>query len=189
MGRKYRTIETDFLGLEVSGTGKINSKLKGNKNELECAKMLEEWTGVRFARVPSSGGLRWANTANACGDLICEDQDFDFPFAVETKHLKSLTITATLRKNSQILSIYQQAIRDAIRASKCPMMCLRSNGMKKRSFIIFVPFYLHDHGVVPLCTGEGPIYGYDSDDLLKNVNFEQLRERGNIWNNRKYKLT
>ena len=33
-------------------------------NELKAAKWLTKWTGCPFTRTPSSGGLRWKNTAN-----------------------------------------------------------------------------------------------------------------------------
>lgn len=187
MGREKRTIETDFLGIEVIGKKKkINSKVKGNANELECAKFLHKWTGVKFSRVPSSGGLRWQDTVNACGDLICQDQDFLFDFAVETKHLKSLTFSRNLRENSSIFRIHLQAVRDAERARKCPMMCLRKNGMEAQRYVVYVPFKIeglsiYSEGTTLVNKTPTELYGYLSDYLMRKSNFDDINKLASKW--------
>ena len=62
-----RRVDTDLFGAKEQS---INSKVKGNNNELKAAKWLTKWTGCPFTRTPSSGGLRWKNTANVCGDVV-----------------------------------------------------------------------------------------------------------------------
>ncbi len=170
MRRKIRTIETDVFGYEVQ-ENPINSKKKGDKNERTAAKWLSEWTGVPFTRVPRSGGLRWKNTANVCGDVVCEDQDFKFPFVVETKHLKRITFTKYLRGNSRIYSIFEQVKEDAQRADKLPLMILRKDGMPAGTYVVFFTFTLS--GVVEVCSG-GSLYGYNSQEILSNVKFVEL---------------
>lgn len=113
----------------------VNSKVKGNRNELRLAKKLTEWTGHEFTRIPQSGGLRWKNLENICGDLISTNKDFDFPFVIETKHLKSFTSPRILAKNSAIYSIWRQVKDDSERYKaatdeiKHPLLFLRKNGM------------------------------------------------------------
>ena len=51
-----RRVDTDLFGAKEQS---INSKVKGNNNELKAAKWLTKWTGCPFTRTPSSGGLRW----------------------------------------------------------------------------------------------------------------------------------
>lgn len=133
-----RTIVDDILGTRPS-LNRINSKNKGNRNEVVAAKWLEKWTGEGFARTPSSGGLRWgADAAFACGDVVCKNQNFDFKFAIETKHLKAVEFKAYLSKRSKVYTIFQQAQRDADRAGKLPMLMLRTNGMDVGKFHIFM---------------------------------------------------
>lgn len=180
-----RTYITDFLGIEVKEQNpKINSRTKGMTNERDCAKVLEKWAGVPFARVPSSGGLRWKDTVNACGDLICQDQNFDFPFSVETKHLKNLNVTAILRENSFIFTIYQQALRDSQRAEKCPMLILRKNGMKKGEYVVYFPFDIYNlftksKGKDPI--SEHTLYGYLSKELFTKMGYEEIKNKAKEW--------
>jgi len=140
-----RTIEEDLFGGKMKQP--INQKQKGNRNELMLTKLLTEWTGHEFVRVPRSGGLRWKNTANICGDVISTDPLFDFPYNVETKHLKSLgfnykdTLNCSLfrlRSNSVILSIFKQADVDASRSGKKPILIIRHNDMPKNEYILFI---------------------------------------------------
>ena len=81
------------LKTEVFGgvENKFQSRAKGNRNELVLAKLLTEWTGVKFERTPRSGGLHWP-AEFACGDVVCISKTFTFPFSVETKHYKNLGI-------------------------------------------------------------------------------------------------
>lgn len=106
---------------------KINSKRKGNKNENSLAKFLTIWTNYEFTRIPQSGGLRWINTQNICGDLISTEPNFYFPFTIETKHLK--TYSDLSNKKSKIFSIWKQILRDSDRDKKYPALFLRKNYM------------------------------------------------------------
>ena len=169
-----RRIEHDIFGFKPRREG-INSKQKGNRNELEVCKWLEKWTGEPFTRVPSSGGMRWKNAPNVCGDVVCEDIDFNFAFSVETKHLKKIPLEGDLLERSKVFTIMQQAISDAERANKKPMLILRSNGMPKGKYIVF--FQLEDVkllGMPELVSAGGSIeldiflHGYASDSLLES---------------------
>lgn len=175
MARK-RTIVTDIFGMPTEPS--INQKLKGNKNELVAAKFLTKWTGVEFVRTPSSGGRRLRNAKNFCGDVVCCDDDYDFPMAVETKHLKQVYITETLRTNSEIYKIWKQAERDGRRAGKHPMLMLRQNGMKAGTFYCFVSrpvsLFFTERGARVISNGDG-IVGFHSDTLSTFPFDEKLR--------------
>ena len=177
--RKQRTIETDIFGLPVGGSIKINSKKKGDNNERVASYWLEKWTGVPFSRTPSSGGLRFKNASIVCGDVVCQDEDFDFLFVVETKHLKGLTITKNLRSNSGVYKIWEQCSRDATRAGKESMLLLRRNGMKKGEYYVFfdnkVQQHLLDIDVISYGKkGDQELFGYLSSDILKYVTYSGL---------------
>ena len=102
-------IDTTLFGT-VHRTKKINSKIKGNRSELVVTKLLTEWTGHEFVRVPQSGGLRWKDRSDICGDVINNDRDFDFPFSIEAKSYKNVGLASEmpqeLRKNSVIYTFF-----------------------------------------------------------------------------------
>ncbi len=162
-------IEHDALGKKKAC---INSKIKGNKNELAAAKFMTKWTGVKFARTPGSGGLRWVNSAAVCGDITCEDQDYKFPFTIEAKAYKKVGLTLN-RKNSKIFTFWEQAKADAKRAKKLPMLLVRINGMPKDEFVVYVK--CGDKSYLELeCTAHyvgGGLIGFYTSTLLKWVKF------------------
>lgn len=153
----------------------INSRTKGIKNERDLAKALEKWTGKKFARVPSSGGLRWTNTVNACGDLIAQDKDFNFPFSIETKHYKKITVTETLRSNSKIFTFWEQAVRDANRANKLSILFVKGN--YQRGWYVFIKSGIISKGIPVISSGKAKdgtiIDGYESS-VFFNYSYKKL---------------
>lgn len=139
MKPRKRNVVEDIFGNRVR-RATINGKQKGNKNERDCAKMLERWTGVPFTRTPSSGGLRLKNAPNFCGDVVCAEASFYFPFAIETKHLKNFQVvllkSGELRERSQVKTIWAQCQRDATRAKKQGMCLLRTNNMASGTYVV-----------------------------------------------------
>lgn len=116
---------------------KVNSRTKGAKNERNLCKALELWTGEEFTRVPASGGLRWINTQNICGDVICTNNDFNFPLSIETKHYKAFKLDLRREKNALLWKCWEQCKSDAERSKKVPVMFLRENGMSKNTWLVF----------------------------------------------------
>lgn len=151
----------------------VNSKSKGDRNEVVAAKFLSLWTGYTFKRVPRSGGLGWGRSF-AVGDVVCITENVNFPFAVETKHYKDIVLTGSLRQNSIVHRFWLQAKRDADIACKEPLLMLRCNGMASGKFIIFfsskVVFSLLASCRVS-CIASGVfdgvvLQGYDSNDVI-----------------------
>lgn len=134
-----RTAIEDILGI-TAGKASINQKQKGNVNERAAAKWLSKWTGSHFARTPSSGGLRWKNTPDVCGDVLCTDKEFPWDWAVETKHLAEFKIIPVLTYRSKIKTVWEQCKRDAARAHRQPLLMIRKNGMKAGTFYMFFEF-------------------------------------------------
>jgi hypothetical protein len=161
-----KPIDEELLGITHRAQA-INSKRKGNKNELRLAKMISAWTGSEFTRVPQSGGLRWSNTQNICGDIISTSPTFVFPFVIETKHYKDIPLKGSLRANSIVYKFWKQVCRDAERANRLPMLILRANYWK--DYVIF----LDENIVVPLKPDYYgySITGYHSSEFLTNVEY------------------
>lgn len=175
-----RNIESDIFG-ESDSKKTINQRRKGQTNEKAVCKLLAAWTGQEFARIPASGGLRWKHTANIAGDVLCTNTAFFFPFTIETKHLKDFTVTAKLRENSKVFTIWQQAERDGLRANRIPILIVNKNYSegrgrgKKTSYFIFMDKRLHE--VLPvtikwnyISIGEKDmrvLYGFKSDQFFQ----------------------
>lgn len=122
--------------------GRINSKAKGSKNERDVCKWWKDWTGYEFSRVPSSGGLRWSRTTDTTGDILCSDQKhyLRFPFSIECKNYKDINFEHILlgNKNVKVLQFWEQAVGDAERGGKLPILMMRYNGMKKGDYFFVV---------------------------------------------------
>ena len=109
---------------------KINSKHKGNRAELEIAKILTERFDMPFARVGVSSGARVTNTrlpdhavGVMSGDIIVPKN-----FAFGTIEVKSRKSAVNYRsKNKELDAIIDQAEADAKRTFKPPLICIKAN--------------------------------------------------------------
>lgn len=185
MLKQRRRVEHDLLGKKRVSKG-INSKDKGNRGEWAAAKWLTQWTGHKFARTPGSGGLRWVDNDLVCGDLVCEEKNYYFPFTIEVKNYKSFGLTSYLRKNSIIYKWWEQAKEDAERAEKIPLLLIRKNGMPKGEFYLVMYLRMGNYvdGVdLPGAWGDD-IMIFKGTDILEFSNFtnfiKKLQEHGHI---------
>lgn len=124
-----RSFKEIALG-EPGSKKRVNSKVKGNKNEVEVAKAISKWTGVPFRRTPASGAihvpLHWLS-----GDIFCAMDNFKFPFSVETKHYKKVS-------PKLVEKWWKQTCVDAERVNKIPMLIYRANGWPKKEWCIHI---------------------------------------------------
>lgn len=119
----------------------INSKKKGNRNERKLGKLWQAWTGWEFNRVPASGGLRWKKSDNITGDIICTEPGImNFKFSIETKSYKDLDFHNLVNGNKicNVAGFWEQAMDDANRGSKIPILFMRSNGMKSGMYFVII---------------------------------------------------
>ena len=129
-------------------TKRINSKRKGNRAELELAKILTEHFGVPFARVGVASGARVKNTTlpeNAIGvmtgDLIPPP---GFRFSIESKSEKvDIDLLATSVLFDKWLT---QATNDASSISKIPMLCWKRY---RKGWIVAIPSKTFKNGNLP----------------------------------------
>lgn len=176
-----KAIDEELFGIIHRGQ-KINSKRKGNSNELNVANLLSQWTKEEFVRIPGSGNIRWQNRMNVCGDLICTNNNFDFPFSVETKAYKNMGLAvyapSDLRKNSVIYTFFEQCERDAKAAKKIPFLIVRQNGMPAGQYYIFLHMTLMQimkiyNYITPKYEGE--LLGFKSKEFFEKVSLETLK--------------
>lgn len=129
-------VYNDLFGIPER-VGKINSKRKGNSNEYQLALWLTKWVGTKFGRVPASGGLRWQGESRFIGDVVAQDEKFNFPFTVETKSYNALRLKNG-NFSKKVLKFWEQCLEDCIRSKKLPMLAMRENGMTKDTWYIFM---------------------------------------------------
>ncbi len=137
--------------MDVFGTApkrRIDSRRKGAENEVIVAKLFTSWVGEPFQRVPSSGGLRWADGRGVTGDLV-PPVGSPFPFLVETKHLKKVHLPNKLSARSRLLTLYEQPVRDVLRLAteknepmKIPLALFRENYQEKGVYYALLPEYV-----------------------------------------------
>lgn len=164
---------------------KINSKRKGDRNELNVTHLLQEWTGHEFARVPKSGGLQWKKRVDVCGDVInVEDEIFNFPYSVETKFYKNLGLKQTapyIRANSVVYKFLRQCTQDAISAGKKPFLMIRENGMAKDEYYIFFSLAFSEYvewmryTTAQFIGWNQDIIGFRSTVFFKDISYETFK--------------
>ena len=122
---------------------KINSKKKGNRVELEMAKLLSKRFAGTFKRVPMSGAFGTINANNELredvmeilsGDLICPD---GFRFSVEVKSRLDFNFWDMLadETENEIDNWIKQAEGDAKLSKKEPLIIFKANNRKP--FVLF----------------------------------------------------
>lgn len=73
-----------------SDRSRKNSRVKGNRGELDVAKVFSMWCGELVRRTPGSGGWGGAKEFGTTADLVCTKKAF--PFHVEVKHREGWTL-------------------------------------------------------------------------------------------------
>jgi len=120
---------------------KVNGKKKGNRNELELSKLLTSRFGKPFSRSVGSGN-RWSQTMLSeqakqvfSGDIVVPE---DFGFAIESKGgYDSIDMSSVfMRGNSELDGFLEQAMSDARRSGRKPMMCWKKTRKPWLAFLI-----------------------------------------------------
>lgn len=118
----------------------MNSKRKGNRFELAVSKWLTSWSGFKFQRTPYSGANHF--NRELASDIMCADPKHQFRcmISVECKSYKDIKFEHILlgNKGCDINKFWDQASRDAKRAHKAPILCMRYNAMPKGEFFFVI---------------------------------------------------
>lgn len=121
-----------------------NSKRKGNKFELKVSKWFTQWTSYKFGRTPYSGANH--QSRDLASDIMCQDEKHAHrcKISVECKNYKEIKFEHILlgNKRCDILKFWGQASKDAKRANKVPILCMRYNSMPSEEFFFVVDYKL-----------------------------------------------
>lgn len=135
---------------------RINSKQKGNRAELECAKIFNKrFPDYTFKRVPQSGAIfGQSNKENTekideeikitlSGDIICP---LNFKFSIEHKAYNEADFWGLFNESSDLHNWMKQCKADAVFVGKEPMLIVKYNNKKR---IVFTRFkfdnYIFEH--------------------------------------------
>ena len=165
----------------------INSKKKGNKFELSVSKWLTKWTGYKFERNRAGSGA-WHSNRDATSDITCVDPKHQHRcrISVECKSYKDIKFEHVLlgNKGCDIEKFWSQAVKDAHRASKFPILCMRYNSMPREEFFFAVPFSIYDefsdihckaHMILGLETGE-KIVIFMASDVIREIDYKAIHK-------------
>ena len=125
--------------------GKINSKAKGNANENECVKILNERFGEgKFKRSPSSGAFvggqnreRSENLSEEAKVTLASDiiTPTNFRFIIEHKAYKDVSFWDLFNESSNFFKWFEQVQGDAIFAKREPILIVKFNRKSRIAFI------------------------------------------------------
>lgn len=125
--------------------GKIQSKKKGNRVELELAKIFEKRFGKgKFKRTPMSGAYTGGSNRELSENLSMEAKitlasdiitPINFRFTLESKGYESASFWDLFNKSSDIHQWFEQASNDASFVEKEPMIVVKYNRKKRIAYI------------------------------------------------------
>lgn len=81
--KAQREPQTSIAKVE-SDRSRKNSRVKGNRGELDVAEMFSKWSGEIVKRTPGSGGWGGSAEFGTTADLVCKKKAF--PYHIEVKH-------------------------------------------------------------------------------------------------------
>jgi hypothetical protein len=140
-----------------SDRGRKNSRLKGNRGELDVAKVFSKWCGELVRRTPGSGGWGGAKEFGTTADLVCSNKAF--PFHVECFTGDTLVLTADgyrpiseIEIGDMVMSHTGRWRRVSDKHERVAQVKLLDHGASTESISVTAdhPFETFDGGWIPL---------------------------------------
>lgn len=170
-----------------------NSKKKGSRFELKVSKWFTKWTSFKFGRTPYSGANHQSRDLSS--DIMCQDERHAHrcKISVECKNYKEIKFEHILlgNKGCDILKFWEQASKDAKRANKVPILCMRYNSMPSEEFFFVVGknlssvFYKPLFDKAPIMVIGVPkideiLYVFMASDILKNISYKLVHKQAKL---------
>jgi hypothetical protein len=170
-----------------------NSKKKGSRFELKVSKWFTKWTSFKFGRTPYSGANHQSRDLSS--DIMCQDERHAHrcKISVECKNYKEIKFEHILLGNKvcDILKFWEQASKDAKRANKVPILCMRYNSMPSEEFFFVVGkklssvFYKPLFDKAPIMVIDVPkigeiLYVFMASDILKNISYKLVHKQAKL---------
>lgn len=170
-----------------------NSKKKGSRFELKVSKWFTQWTSFKFGRTPYSGANHQSRDLSS--DIMCQDERHAHrcKISVECKNYKEIKFEHILlgNKGCDILKFWEQSSKDAKRANKVPILCMRYNSMPSEEFFFVVGknlssvFYKPLFDKAPIMVIDVPkideiLYVFMASDILKNISYKLVHKQAKL---------
>lgn len=172
----------------------MNSKNKGSRFERKIGAWFTKWTGYKFERNRAGSGA-WHSNKDSTSDLTCTDERHAHrcKISIECKNYKEIKFEHLLlgNKGCDILKFWEQASKDAKRANKVPILCMRYNSMPSEEFFFVVGkdlssvFYKPLFDKANIMVIDVPkigeiLYVFMASDILKNVNYKLVHKQAKL---------
>lgn len=119
----------------------MNSKKKGSRFERVIGKWFTDWSGFKFERNRAGSGA-WHSNKDSVSDITCTDERHAHrcKISIECKSYKDIKFEHVLlgTKGSEIEKFWGQALNDALRSNRVPILVMRYNSMPKNEFFMVV---------------------------------------------------
>jgi hypothetical protein len=106
-----------------------NSRVKGNRGELDVAKAFSLWCGEIVKRTPGSGGWGGAAEFGTTADLVCRKKAF--PFHIEVKHREGWVlddlVTGVRKEHDKSIVQWWKQCTETCPKGKLPVLVFRRN--------------------------------------------------------------
>lgn len=172
----------------------INSKKKGSKFERQIAKWFTDWSGFKFERNRAGSGA-WHTNKDSVSDITCTDPKHAHRcrISIECKSYKEIKFESILlgNKTSDIPKFWEQATKDAQRAGRIPILCMRYNSMPKDEFFFIVGnnlakaifsqinIYKHPYMSVNLASRDD-LYIFMASAIKKEISYKDIHKQAKI---------
>lgn len=166
----------------------MNSKRKGNRFERIVSQWLSQWTGFKFERNRLGSGA-WHSNKDAGADITCTDPKHAHRcrISVECKSYKTIKFEHVLlgTKGSEIEKFWKQAVEDANRTSKVPILIMRYNSMPKAEFFmvvdsdlvkVFLTKEMEKHRYMMINTKDLCLYVFMASSVKEAVNYKMVHK-------------
>lgn len=169
----------------------INSKKKGSKFERQVAKWFTDWSGFKFERNRAGSGA-WHTNQDSVSDITCTDPKHAHRcrISIECKSYKEIKFESILlgNKTSDIPKFWEQATKDAKRAGRIPILCMRYNSMPKNEFFFVVGnnlakaifaqinIYKYPYMSVNLNSGDD-LYIFMASAIKKEISYKDIHKQ------------
>ncbi len=105
----------------------VNPRSKGKRGERLVRDALAAWTGLEFARTPSSGAFGTTNKIHELvGDVVCKNGNF--AYSIEVKNVNTWNLEGFFSSpKSPVRKWWEQTLVQAEKTGKIPLLLLTKN--------------------------------------------------------------
>lgn len=159
-----------------------NPKEKGNNFERKIAKILSDWSGVKFIRTPMSGAIHNFKDKRVVSDIVPPLSLGEFPFSIECKNVNcSWEFSNILEGNSTTIEKHwSQCTKDADQEGLLPWLIFTKNFRRIYSVMWKTDFDKLNlklfSRIESFSEAFQPVTVFDLKNFLEKISVQELQE-------------